>query len=152
MKVNIFNILVIILFILVIASATMLSCSNFEPHYQDSIFKKHSKFEGFKSDRKLLDYSSKENNAAIDTNKQYLMTKPEGGCKKLFGFEGIYCTPMTESSKIDTIGTTKGSIDCVGKSSGLSNSMGGLCLDESQIKLLSTRGGNKGGLADDIGN
>ena len=48
MKLNFFNILVIVLFILVIVSATMLSCSNYQPHHADNVFQKHSKFEGFK--------------------------------------------------------------------------------------------------------
>jgi hypothetical protein len=152
MKLNIFNILVIVLFILVIASVTMMSCTKVQPHYQDTIFKKHSDFEGFKANREILDYSNKESNSAMDTNKQHLINDPQAGCKKIFGFEGIFCTPVTESAKIDTIGASKGSLECVGKSSGLSNSMGGLCLDQNQIKLLGTRGGNKGGYTDDIAN
>ena len=64
----------------------------------------------------------------MDTNKQHLINDPQAGCKKIFGFEGIFCTPVTESAKIDTIGASKGSLECVGKSSDLSNSMGGLCV------------------------
>ena len=145
MKFNFFNILVIILFVLIITSSTMISCANFKPHFADNLYVKHSKFEGFKNNDNMLDYSSKEENTPMDTNKQHIISPPPAGCKKVFGFDGLFCTPKSEESVIDKIGSTKGSTDCIGKSSGLSNSKGGLCLDEQQIKLLSTRGGNMGG-------
>ena len=151
MKLNFFNILVIVLFILVIVSATMLSCSNFQPHHADNVFQKHSKFEGFANNGEKLDYSSKEEHKMMDTNKQFLINQPEAECKKVFGFDGLFCTPKDEAQKLDKIGSSHGSAACVGKSSGLSNSMGGLCLDANQIKLLSTRGGNMTAGSDDIG-
>lgn len=142
MKFNFFNILVIILFVLIIASSTMMSCANFKPHFADNLFSKHSKFEGFQNNNNLLDYSSKEENAPMDVNKQHMIETPASECKKVFGFDGLFCTANEGGNPIDKIGSSKGSPECIGKSSGLSNSKGGLCLDEEQIKLLSTRGGN----------
>lgn len=142
MKFNLFNILVIVLFVLILSSATMVSCVNFKPHYADNIFEKHSQFEGFKNNNQMLDYSSKEQNSAMDTNKQHLIATPPAECKKVFGFDGLFCTPNEGPDTIDQIGSAKGSSDCVGNSSGLTNSMGGLCLDDNQKRLLSTRGGN----------
>jgi hypothetical protein len=151
MKITLFNVLIIILFILVIVSASMLSCSNFQPHHADNVFKKHSDVEGFANNRDMLDYSSKGDNKMVDTNKQYLMNQPNAECKKVFGFDGLYCTPENSGNKLDKIGSSQGSAKCVGKSSGLSNSLGGLCLDDNQKKLLSTRGGNMTAESDDIG-
>lgn len=142
MKFNLFNILVIVLFVLILSSATMISCVNFKPHYADNVYQKHSQFEGFKSNNQMLDYSSKEQNAAMDTNKQHVMVPPAAECKKVFGFDGLFCTPKDGPEAVDQIGSAKGSAECVGKSSGLTNSMGGLCLDDNQKRLLSTRGGN----------
>ena len=144
------NILVIILFVLLIVTVTTASCANFKPHSADTVFEKHSKFEVFANNGQLLDYSNKDSNKMVDTNKQYLI-KPEAECKKIFGFDGLYCSPKEESVKIDTIGTSEGNAKCVGKSSGLSNSMGGLCLSDNQKKLLATRGGNMTAESDDIG-
>lgn len=45
---------------------------------------------------------------------------------------------------IEPISQLSSSQDCVGKSSYLSNSMGGICLDQPTIKLMRTRGGNSG--------
>ena len=53
---------------------------------------------------------------------------------------------------IDVIGKTKGTPDCVSRSSGLSKSTGGLCLNENQINLLKTRGGNMSTGEETIGN
>ena len=142
MKFNLFNILVIVLFVLILSSATMVSCANFKPHYADNVFEKHSQFEGFKNNNQMLDYSSKEQHAAMDTNKQHLIATPPAECKKVFGFDGLFCSAKDGPDAVDKIGSAKGRRECVGKSSGLTNSMGGLCLDENQVKLLSTRGGN----------
>ena len=142
MKFNFFNILVIILFVLIITSSTMMSCANFKPHFADNLFAKHSKFEGFQNNNNMLDYSSKEENKPMDANKQHMIETPVAECKKVFGFDGLFCAANEGENPIDKIGSSKGSSECIGKSSGLSNSKGGLCLDEQQIKLLSTRGGN----------
>jgi len=45
----------------------------------------------------------------------------------------------------DMFSGTPGSSNCNGKSAGLSNSKGGLCLNDSQMKLLQSRGGNAEG-------
>ena len=141
MKLNFFNILVIVLFVLIITFTTVASCSNYSPYHADTIFEKHGKFEGFKSNDQMLHYSDKNTNAAVDTNTQFAIDG-QGECKKIFGFDGLFCGPKQGPQPVDTIGAAKGSIECIGKSSGLTNSMGGLCLDENQQKMLSTRGGN----------
>ncbi len=144
MKFDLFNILVIILFVLILSCATMFSCSTFIPHSTDSIFEKHSKFEGFQNNNNKLDYASNDKqNDAMDLNKENVIeSSGESTCKQVFGFDGLYCEPKENPHMVDKIGTAKGSAKCVGKSYGLTDSMGGLCLNENQAKLLTTRGGN----------
>tara|TARA_B100000123_G_C25688980_1_gene409898 strand:- start:130 stop:435 length:306 start_codon:yes stop_codon:yes gene_type:complete len=62
--------------------------------------------------------------------------------KKVEGFEGLKPSLYSEEKEIDSFSKTKGSIACIGDSSGLHNSLGALCLSEQQKNLLSTRGGN----------
>lgn len=54
-------------------------------------------------------------------------------------------------STIDVFSNDNGSLDCIGKSNSLFNSMGGLCLTDDQLKLLQTRGGNSTGADSKIG-
>ena len=58
--------------------------------------------------------------------------------KGLFG-------PQSLQPKIDVYSDATGSLDqqCADKSNGMSNSKGYLCLDQSQLQLLKTRGGNQ---------
>ena len=57
---------------------------------------------------------------------------------------GLYGNP-NDNEKITTYADAKGSLcnDCARTSSGMSNSMGYLCLDREQLNLLTTRGGNQ---------
>lgn len=142
MKLNLFRILIIVLIVLVIFSAITVSCANYQPYNANEAFATNSKFEGFTNNSNMLDYSDKEQNKAMDTNKQYLIDGQENSCKKIFGFNGLFCSPADVAGSVDKIGSAKGSSECLGQSSGLTNSKGGLCLDAEQKKLLSTRGGN----------
>lgn len=141
MKMSFFNILVIVLFVLIISFSTLASCSNYKPHHADTIFAKESKFEGFGNNDKMLNYGDKETSAVVDSNTEYKI-EGNGECKKVFGFDGLFCAPKEGPAPVDKIGSAKGSLECVGKSSGLTTSKGGLCLSEEQINLLKTRGGN----------
>jgi hypothetical protein len=140
-KMTFYSILLSIIFILVIASTLMVSCNSASPYYADTIFQKHSKFENFANNANTLDYSSKDDHAAMDTYKPFLISTPAAECKTMYGFNGLFCGPTTPLNPIDKFGNTEGKI--VNKdSSGLSNSKGGLSLSDEQKKLLSTRGGN----------
>jgi hypothetical protein len=136
-----YAILISIIFILVIASTLMVSCNAASPYYADTIFQKHSNFENFANNANKLDYSSKEDNSAMDTYKPFLISTPAAECKTMYGFNGLFCGPTTPLNPIDKFGNTQGKIDCT-DNSGLSNSQGGLCLSDTQKQLLSTRGGN----------
>ena len=67
------------------------------------------------------------------------------------GFVGLESSSFGDNTPIDKFSGTKGSIECDGKSSGLHNSKGGLCLNDDQTKLLRTRGGNASGGDSQIG-
>lgn len=63
------------------------------------------------------------------------------GCKKVNGFQGIYCgTNQLSGNPVDIFSTAEGSPSC--ESMGYSNSRGYLCMDAAQKKLLTSRGGN----------
>lgn len=62
------------------------------------------------------------------------------GCKKVTGFQGIYCGANQSPNNVDIFSTAEGSPNCV--SMGYSNSRGYLCMDAAQKQLLTSRGGN----------
>ena len=159
MKFNFFNFFVIFLFIFIILSATSLSCTKFQPHSAESIFQKHGEFEGFHDKSQTIGYSKKDDHTPLDNHDMHLMESNVTGaekvvnyCKNVFGFHGLYCDPSKDEDVIDVIGKTKGTPDCVSRSRGLSKSTGGLCLNENQINLLKTRGGNMSTGEETIGN
>lgn len=55
------------------------------------------------------------------------------------------------NNALDSFSKDEGSIECIGKSNGLFNSRGGLCLSGDQMTLLQTRGGNSTGRDSKIG-
>ena len=149
MKFNYFNFFVIFLFVFIILSSATLSCTNFKPHYVDTIFEKEGKFEGFQDKSQILSYTRKEDHSALNNHDMHLIKDETNTCsaavekcKNVFGFNGLYCDPLAADAKIDIIGNTKANKECVNNSLGLSKSTGGLCLSEDQVNLLTTRGGN----------
>jgi len=79
------------------------------------------------------------------------MTPTSAECSKVHGFNGLFCKPYAADKNIDPFSSVQGSTDCIGKSSGLSNSTGGLCLDSNLSNMLKTRGGNQTGADMQIG-
>jgi hypothetical protein len=130
-------VLVVLLVVLVILAISC-SCMDFKPFSEDTIFSKEYKYEGF--------------NVASIINKPN--TKKQGFEGKTEGFEGFfenasttdYYAPYTTDGAIDVFSGTPGSKDCEKSSSGLTNSKGGLCLNDTQKQLLQTRGGNATGV------
>ena len=62
------------------------------------------------------------------------------------GFTGMTGSVYNTNTYIlDQFSSAVGDVSCAGKSSGLSNSTGPLCLSEDQKRLLQTRGGNATG-------
>ena len=133
----------LILLIVILLTTMCVSCMSYKPYRADTIFSKEYAFEGFTTTKPDTSYSEAANGKNIDSSySSYLIADTDKECKKVYGFNGVYCDPAGPSKTLDAFGGVKGDLDCVGASSGLSNSTGALCLDESHKQLLSTRGGN----------
>ena len=137
--------ILIALLLLVLIFTTFLSCGSFEPNEESSLSKNAASAEGFAG--KMLNYfNTDETNDfhgaySIETNGQQ--------CKKLYGFDGLFCTPGVADKSLDIYATAEGNLECEG--SGLTNSRGSLCLDENQKNMLRTRGGNNTGKDAEVG-
>lgn len=102
--------------------------------------------EGFTGSKHTLEYSSYPNNDSIDTKKTMLIdasankTSDKPQCGKIWGLNGIFCTPYIADNLIDVFYSAKSDMNCTG--SGLTKGQGNLCLDKVQQTLLTSRGGN----------
>lgn len=135
-------ILCIVVFLIIIVS--LFSGSGYVPYVPTNLFPKQFAYEGFT--QMDSDYSSATTNSSMDTYKSFLIDSTQSGdCKKLHGFNGLFCQPLVADKKIDMFADTPGSMSCIGTSSGLTNSKGGVCLTEAQKMMLSSRGGNQTG-------
>ena len=131
----------LVLLVVILMTTMCVSCMSFKPYRADTIFAKESKFEGFTTTKPDTSYSNSADGSNVDSSySSYLINDTDKSCKKVFGFNGVYCDPSGAPEKLDAFGETKGDLDCFGKSSGMSNSTGGLCLSEEHKMLLSTRG------------
>ena len=139
-------ILIVIFFMMYAGTKT------FTPYDAATIFSHQYPYEGFESIHHSMDYINTKTNQG-DKYTSFLMN---GGsdldCKKVYGFDGLFCNPKSAEQKIDIYSDIKGSASCIGKSSGLTNSKGGLCLDKIQTDMLLTRGGNQTVMESQIGN
>jgi hypothetical protein len=96
--------------------------------------------EGFHS----TTYSTYSNNQSIDSGVSLLVdpTK-ETQCKKIFGFDGLFCNPDSIKGGLDVFYGLPSNSTCPG--SGLTKSNGNVCLNNDAYNLLTTRGGNATG-------
>jgi len=112
------------------------------PYSPSTIFSHEYPYEGF-SNLEYLNNDPKTSDLMV--NKFLMANQNAADCKKVNGFSGLYCKPGVADSKLDKFSGVKGDSKCFGQSSGLSNSMGSLCLGDDLTKLLQTRGGNQTG-------
>jgi hypothetical protein len=145
---------VILIFIFFI---TFVSVKQFTPYDEYTIFSKNYPYEGFEQMHHATPYTL-NSTQKDDSMKSYLIndannSNDTNNCKKVYGLDGLFCSPnSTKDQKVDIFSEAKGDLSCYGKSSGLSNSKGSLCLDQNQLNLLITRGGNQTGQQAQIGN
>jgi len=108
-------------------------------------------FHGMRSNR--LEYTAvgEPDKAFDDVYAIRKIVPDDSQCKKVNGFSrhGIFCTPNTQSEKIDIYSEAKGDLKC--ENLGLYNSKGALCLDENMKRMLQTRGANAQGGFGQIG-
>jgi|UniRef100_A0A6C0AUB8 hypothetical protein len=137
-----------VIFIIIVGS--LFAGSTYVPYSPNSLFTREYPYEGFGG--MTTDYSSAASHNAMDSYKSYLIDSSQGGdCKKVHGFNGLFCSPGVADNKIDLFAGTEGKLSCSVGSSGLSNSKGSLCLTEQQKQLLSSRGGNQTGAPSSLG-
>jgi hypothetical protein len=134
------------LFIIVIL-ALWLSTTSFAPVNASGM-------EGFQqTSSNPLEYTAVDapTKAIDDTNALKSLDADKSQCKKVGGFPGygVFCTPYTQSEKIDIFSEAKGDVNC--ESMGLYNSKGPLCLDDNMKRMLKTRGANAVGGFGQIG-
>jgi hypothetical protein len=145
MKTNFSYLIVAIVFIVVIAFSLTTTIS-YVPYRKNTFFSKEFPYEGFHG----MEYGNTAGNV-MDSYTSFLINGSGVDCKKVYGFDGLFCKPYSADSQLDIYSQAKGDISCIGSSSSLSNSKGGLCLDAKQKAMLTTRGGNATGRDSEIG-
>lgn len=104
--------------------------------------------EGF-SDQNLRPqhYATYPGGQSTDVKDQYLIksTAADTTAQRVPGLSGVFGPGETTNKMLDIYSTAQGSLadKCASTSSEMSNSMGYLCLNQDQLKLLTTRGGNQ---------
>ena len=148
MKSNPPYLLIAVIFIVVILYSAFVSSNTMMPT-SGPFFPNIKPHEGFQPRYKSLDYSTNVGQHAIDSHTSHLINEAPSTCRKVYGFDGLICSPEIPENKIDIFSNAQGSLDCMG--SGLTNSKGSLCLDKTMTDLLSSRGGNSTGRDSQIG-
>jgi len=127
----------------------MSSTATVQPYHNNSVFTHQFPYEGFTD----LEYSSSNPNINDMAVTNLLLNNPnKNHCKRVHGIDGLFCKPFLADSRLDRFSEAKGDHNCFGKSSGLSNSKGSLCLGSDLTQLLRTRGGNQTRGPDQYGN
>ena len=130
-----------VILLLITVASLMSSTTRFVPYHADSLFPKEYSYEGFQTQN--LEYNGVKDQALMDSS----LGSTE--CQKVYGFDGLFCKPYAADNSIDIYSKASGSVTC--EASGYTNSMGNLCMDANQKKLLTTRGGNVSGSDSQIG-
>ena len=154
MKFNTQYVIVASVILIFIFFITFFSVKPFTPYDEKTVFSHMYPYEGFEQIHHATPYSL-NSTGKDDSMKSFLINgdKDANNCKKVYGLDGLFCSPnSTKDQKVDIYSEAKGDPSCYGKSSGLSNSKGSLCLDKNQLNLLLTRGGNQTGAQAQIGN
>lgn len=140
MKISLFSVLLTILIILLFLTI-FASCSQVVPYSRDGIFTNMYPYsEGFAS---ASEYTNYPDNNPMDSYKRYEIAPTNDNCKKYMGFNGLLCSPDAPVNPVDIYSQSQGEPSC--KDLGYSNSRGFLCMNDEQVRLLTTRGGNAAG-------
>ena len=154
MKLSPLLIAAVILSIILILSI-VLSTKGFVPYNPQTIYSNQSAYEGFHQMPKPLYYGTYPENKAIDQKDQFniVNSASQATYQPLWGFGGLYGPPNVSDNNLDIYSKASGSLSeaCHNSSSGLSNSMGYICMDKNQQQMLMTRGGNQTSCASQIG-
>lgn len=137
-----------VIILIVIAISVFVGSASVMPYSKDTLFSIQYPYEGFQGVNPL-EYTTNSDHKAMDSYTSFLIGNQSVDCKKVWGFDGLYCKPYVADNKLDVFSEAEGKKDCKGV--GLTNSLGNLCLNEVQKNLLSTRGGNSTGKDFEIG-
>lgn len=160
MKINFtYMFLVFILVLLVVISMTR-SCVSVKPYDESTIFSQDYPYEGMtpgmtpSTDTKddmmdtiMSDIKSSVKKASTPSPSSSPMSSQSSSVPSVptEAFTSLLSSDYGKEEKLDIFSGTQGSLECSAKSFNLTNSKGGLCLDEKQTKMLLTRGGNATG-------
>ena len=126
---------------IIVILSTCLSCRTVIAYNADSNYTRLDQ-EGFTS----LNYGTYPNGGAIDIKDRNLIesTASTPSAQRVKNMTGLF-GPQDMNQKLDSFLDSKGDLteQCMLNSNGMSNSQGYLCLDQQQINLLKTRGGNQ---------
>jgi len=126
---------------IVVILSTCLSCRTVVAYNADPNYTRLDK-EGFTP----LNYGTYPNGGAIDIKDRNLIESNANApsAQRVKNMTGLF-GPQDLNQKLDSFLDAKGDLteQCMLNSNGMSNSRGYLCLDQNQINLLKTRGGNQ---------
>jgi len=126
---------------IVVILSTCLSCRTVVAYNADPNYTRLDK-EGFTP----LNYGTYPNGGAIDIKDRHLIESNANAptSQRVKNMTGLF-GPQDLNQKLDTFLDAQGDLteQCMLTSNGMSNSRGYLCLDQNQISLLKTRGGNQ---------
>lgn len=148
-------IIAIVVLVIVAILAVAVSGKGFVPYDPRTIYTNSSSFEGFQSqNQNHTSYSTYPDNVAVDQLVSRNITDtPKQYPYPVWSVGGIFPQASATEPKLDAFGGAQGNLStqCQNTSSGLSNSMGYLCLNQNQLNLMTTRGGNQTGCASQVG-
>jgi hypothetical protein len=147
MKINTKIVILVVTIILVLFLTLGFGCVKVSPYYKDNLFPRYFEYEGFAP---LSPSEFSASGPAPTTGLEGTGNTAAKPAVKVEGFEGLHSAPFGTDKTIDTFSQVPGSSTCAPNP--YSNSMGFLCLDETQKQLLSTRGGNSTSKDSEIGN
>jgi hypothetical protein len=142
-----------VILIVVIGMTMWCSCSTYTPYSENTIFSKHSEYEGFEDEKKEEENADEKEEEEKMEGFGDMKKKGEGYedmKKKVEGFESLHPAPYQKSDLLDKFSQVPGKLDCKGY--GYHNSRGPLCLTDDLVTALKTRGGNASGKPDSMGN
>lgn len=123
-------IFVVVVFILILFVSSYGSSFKVQPFVHTTSKLPQYPYEGF------LGKADISPETIIDTKKSMVLDAPRSEVLKGYSLD-------EPERPYDLIGTLTSSPDCIGKSSNLSNTTGGICFDNKTLELVHNRGGNQ---------
>jgi hypothetical protein len=151
MKLKTVHIVLIFIFVALLI-AIFSKAGSVVPYSKDTLFSNMYKYEGLvggMSPEQAFSEKKGDGVEGIKNQIKEMYNKQVNGVanenvktdKQVEGF-ALQPAPFNGEHELDIYTKVQGSATCFSKSAGLTNSMGGLCLEGESLRLLTTRGGN----------